>query len=385
MRADVIVVGLGAVGSATLYQLARRGVKALGVDRFAPPHEYGSSHGETRITRQGIGEGDDYVPLALRAHQIWRELEAETGDDLLLACGLAIIGSRDGAGEVHGKSDFLRRSQAAAARHGIPHEVLSRADASKRFEQFVLKDDEIVYFEPGGGIVFPERCIASQLSLARRLGAQVRFDQSVVSVHSDRGAVRVVTEEGALEADQVVLAAGAWNPQLSGGLLSRLTLQPQTLHWFEADEPHLYASERCPAFIWMHGSRAESFYGFPISPSVPTRAVKVATERTGTIAAPEDYDREAAPKWAAPLFAEHINGRLRGLRPQPLRSAACLYTMAPDAEFVIGRAPGSERVIVASACSGHGFKHSAAIGEMLSEFVLSPGTQPPAAFRISRL
>ena len=167
--ADVIVVGLGAMGAATAYQLARRGVRVLGLDRFAPPHDRGSSHGETRITRQAIGEGDQYVPLALRSHEIWRELEAETGEQLLLSCGFVAIDSAGGRAATHGRPGFTARTVAAARRFGITRELLTPDELMRRHPAFRLAGHEQVYYEPGGGLVFPERCIAVQgaVSLTR--------------------------------------------------------------------------------------------------------------------------------------------------------------------------------------------------------------------------
>ena len=164
---DTIVVGLGAMGSATLLQLARRGQRVLGLDRHDPPHAWGSTHGDTRITRVGIGEGEDYVPLVQRSHQIWREIEAETGADLLTQCGALILAPGSSTAVVHGKANFVRRTIAAAERFGIPHEVLAPEDCTRRFPQFRLRGDEVVYHEPGGGYVRPERCVEAQLMLAR--------------------------------------------------------------------------------------------------------------------------------------------------------------------------------------------------------------------------
>ena len=171
---DTVVVGLGAMGAATLLQLARRGQRVLGVDRFDPPHDQGSTHGETRITRCGIGEGEVYVPLALRSHEIWRELEAETGMELLTQCGALILSGSETSAPVHGKADFLGCTIAAARRFGLAHEVLDAAGVMRRFPQFLLRGDETGYFEAGGGFVRPEACVSAQLNVARRLGAEVR-------------------------------------------------------------------------------------------------------------------------------------------------------------------------------------------------------------------
>jgi sarcosine oxidase len=385
LKPDVIVVGLGAVGAATLYQLARRGVQVLGIDQFSPPHDRGSSHGETRITRQAVGEGDDYVPLALRAHEIWRELESQTGTNLLDTCGLLLIGSGDGRTLHHGKPDFVMRSRRAAERFGIPHEMLSVEAAARRYPQFLLRGDERVYFEPGAGLVYPERCIAAQLSEAERLGARIIRGERVLSLTTAAGCARVTTNAGVHEAGQAVLTAGAWTPGLVGAPLQRLVVQPQVLHWFQPLDPRIYAAERCPVFIWMYGPAPEdTFYGFPLAAGAETQAVKVATEKFDTLAAPEDLDRSPGPRLASEMFETHVRGRLAGLAPRALKSSACLYTMAPDADFVIGRAPRSERVLIASACSGHGFKHSPAVGELVARIALSEA-EPPDAFSLARL
>jgi sarcosine oxidase len=374
MRPDVIVVGLGAAGSATLYHLARRGAAVLGIDRHRPPHDQGSSHGETRVTRQAIGEGDDYVPLALRSHELWREIEVESGETLMLTTGCLIIGHPEAPGAHTGKPDFLRHTLAAAARYGIPHEVMTAAEAAERFPQFSLRGDEVAYFEPGGGVLFPERCIGAQLSLAQRDGATVRTGECVERILPVEGGVRVVTDQGAYEAAQVVVAAGAWSPSLLGGPYSRaLRIYRQAMHWFEPADPAAFSPDRFPVFMWMHGAGPEDwFYGVPVVPG--SRGVKVSIERFGADAStPHQVDRTATRDEALAMHARHVAGRLEGLGAAWLRSAACLYTMAPKSRFLIGRDADFERMIVVSACSGHGFKHSPAIGEAVARLALEGG------------
>ena len=379
--ADVIVVGLGAAGAAALYQLARRGVKAIGIDRFSPPHDQGSSHGETRITRIGVGEGAPYPPLARRSHEIWRELEAETGADLLLQCGALIMGPR--GGRLHGREDFVGCTIQMARRFDVDHEILDAAEIGARFPQLSLAGDEAGYFEPGAGLVYPERCIAAQLEMARRLGTEAVCGETVASVERIGAVVRVATEAEVYEAPEVILAAGAWTPGLVGAALSALAVQPQALHWFAAERPEFYSADRFPVFIWMHGpARDDLFYGFPIPPEPALQAVKVATESFASIASPDGFDRTVAAGLAEDVYRRHVTGRLHGLRPAAVKSARCLYTMAPDGDFVIDRLDNG--VIVASACSGHGFKHSAAIGEMLADAATNARWVAPEAFRLGR-
>ena len=371
MKADVIVVGLGAAGSAVLYQLAKRRVSVLGIDSFSPPHDRGSSHGQTRITRQAIGEGDEYVPLALRAHALWREIEAESGETLMLATGVALIGRLDLPAVHAGKPDFLRQTLGAAQRFAIPHEVISPAECRSRYPQLAVADAETVYVEPGAGMLFPERCIATQLSLARRHGARVLTGERVLSVEQFGHGARVTTTLGVHDADQVIIAAGAWAPGLLGGALQNL-LKPyrQTLHWFAPEDPAAFDPARSPVFIWMHGAEPDDwFYGFPRLPG--EAGVKIAAERfNAPLPSANAMERAVSPEEADFVYRHHIEGRVRGLTPSCLRSDACLYTMAPESRFLIGRDPGRDRVIVVSACSGHGFKHSAAIGEAVASFAL---------------
>lgn len=365
--ADVIVVGLGAMGSAAAYQLAKRGARVIGIDRFAPPHDQGSSHGDTRITRQAIGEGEHFVPLVLRSHEIWREIEAETGEALFDACGALIL---SGASSSHPKkAGFLDRTIAAARRFDIPHEVLSAPDIAARFPQFILEGDESGYFEPDAGLLKPEACIAAQLGLARRAGAAIHANEPVAAIEPTGSGVRVTTARGTYEAGRAVVTAGAWSPGLVGAALDGLEIHRQVLTWFEVDRPEEYRPGRFPVFIWMHGAEGEQSYGFPVSEG--SHGFKVATEiYEGALPAPEYARRTVDPAEITHIYERHVAGRFHGVRPDCVKAATCLYTMAPDNRFLIDRHPDSDRILLASACSGHGFKHSAAIGEALAELAL---------------
>jgi sarcosine oxidase len=371
MNADLIVVGLGAMGAATLHKLALGGARVLGIDSFSPPHEWGSSHGETRITRQAIGEGEDYVPLALRAQALWREIEAASGELLFEQRGLIIIGRLDLPAVHAHKPDFLRQTLDAAKRHGILHEVITPTECRKRHPNLVVAESETVYWELGAGLLFPERCIAAQITLARRYGASVRLDDPVLSIEQAGRGVRVTTASDVHEAGQVVVAAGAWIPRLLGEpYRRRLRAYRQTLHWFAPEPAAAAQATRWPVFIWMHGASPHDwFYGFPRLAG--EAGVKVAAEEFQTaLQGPDDVDRDVTLDEADAVWGRHIEGRLQGLTRRRLRSRACLYTMAPGGRFLIGRDPDRDRVIVVSACSGHGFKHSPAIGEAVARLAL---------------
>lgn len=382
--ADLVVVGLGAMGSAVSFQAARRGLDVVGLDRFAPPHDQGSSHGETRITRQAIGEGLAYVPLAIRAHEIWREIEAETGEDLLLTCGALILSAENNSALHHGRPHFLESTIAAARRFGIPHELLDATEVTARFPQLTLRSGERGYFEPGGGLVYPERCVAAQIALARRAGARIGVGETVRLIEPTAAGARVVTDRDIYEAAHVVVAAGAWTPGLLGQPLAGLEIHRQILFWF-ATEGDDYGSDRFPVYIWMHGQTEDDlFYGFPTVPG--GAGIKVATETyRQPLARPEAVDRGVTPADATAMHASHIAGRLRGVSTRCLRSETCFYTTTPDGDFVIDHHPESERIHIVSACSGHGFKHSAAIGEAVAERVagLAPRVDL-SGFRLGR-
>ena len=366
---DVVVVGLGAVGSASLYQLARRGARVVGIDRFRPPHDRGSSHGESRITRQAIGEGEEYVPFVLRSHEIWRELEADTGEGLLFQVGGLLLGAASADARHHGQADFVARTIDAARHCRIAHEVLQVEEVQKRFPQLKLVGDEIGYYEPGAGLLRPERCVAAQLDRARALGAVERTAETVMRIVPGPRDVEVATDRGLYTAAQVVVTAGAWLPTLLGGPFAKLLrVYRQVLCWFAPDEPSAFAPGAFPIFIWIHGAGPVGyFYGIP----VVSEGVKLATEQFAETTDPDRVARSVSPAEIASLYATHVRGRLVGIGDRCLRAETCLYTVTPDSRFLVDRHPDSERIVVASPCSGHGFKHSAALGEALAELVLS--------------
>lgn len=366
MSADVVVVGLGAMGAAALYQLARRGVSAIGVDRFAPPHDLGSSHGETRITRQAIGEGAPYVPFVLKSHEIWRELEAETGERLLEACGALVMGPAGGKSSHHGKPDFVGRSTAAATEFGIRHEVFDADEVRRRFPQFAPTDDVTAYYEPDGGYVRPEAAIRVQLDLARRLGARVLGGEAVMAIRQSGDGVEMTTAVRTVRASKAIVTAGAWTGPLLGAPFDRLLgVKRQVLHWFEADDLPV-SKEPSPVFIWMHGAGDSDYlYGFPPLPG--DNRVKVATEQYEATTTADAVERTVTAGESAKMFENHVAGRLRGVNARVAKAAACVYTVTPDLGFIIDAHPEMDRVLVVSACSGHGFKHSAGLGHAVAE------------------
>ena len=378
MAPTIAVVGLGAYGAAAAYQLAKRGAKVIGFDQFSPPHAFGSSTGETRITRFAVLEGEEYVPAAIRSAEILSELQHRRGERLFLRNGFILI-SDDAARQavVHGERDALQRTIDWARKFGIVHEVLDHAALTSRFPGFVATNGETAYYEPGSGTLFPEACIAAQLAEARSLGADIRTDTRVIAIDPGSSGVRIRTQQGHVDADHVVVAAGAWVRQfLPPNLRGNFRVTRQVLYWFADETPDTFSSQNHPNFIWPHldpSSDGTYFYGFPCQPG--DTAVKVSTEVSNNpIADPDELSPPATAAEATRMFESHVRGRIAGIQPRLVRAKTCRYTGTPRSKSIIAAHPEMPRVTIVSSCSGHGFKLSAAMGEAIAEQVLTGTT-----------
>jgi sarcosine oxidase len=373
---DAIVLGLGAMGSAAAYQLAKRGKKILGLDQYAPPHTLGSTHGDTRITRQAIGEGAEYVPLSLRSYEIWREIERLTGRDLLTVTGGLIMASQSSHTPQHGAENFLQTTIDAARRYDIPHEVLDTAEIRKRFPQFQLFGDELGYYEKPAGFLRPERCIEAQLALARHFGASIHTQEQALSYQPGASGdqVTLTTNHGTYTAGQLIVTAGPWISSLLEERYARyFTVYRQVLYWFAVKESLAsFLLGAFPIFIWERPH--SSIYGFPAIDG-SAGGVKIATEDYDSPTSPAVVTREVSSEETQQMYAKHIANGLPGLSAGCVKAVSCLYTVTPDGKFVLDRHPEHPQVIIASPCSGHGFKHSAAIGEVLAQLVSDGASQ----------
>jgi sarcosine oxidase len=384
-RFDSIVLGLGAMGSAAACHLARRGNRVLGIDRYSPPHALGSTHGDTRITRLAIGEGGHYTPLALRSHELWRELERETGRTLLTCNGGLVISSAAKTSISH-VENFFANTVAAARRFGIAHELLDAAAIRTRFPGFNVGDDEHGYFEPGAGFVRPEACVAAHLEIAGRRGATLRRDETVRGFAASGREVTVTTDRGEYRADRLIVTAGAWLPDLVGPEVARhFKVYRQTLFWFDVEGAlSAYVPEHFPIFIWELQQRAQGIYGFPAIDGA-RGGLKIGAEHYERTTTADGIDRTVSQVETDAMYDRLVAPFLPGLGRRCVRSAVCLYTVTPDFGFVIDRHPASDRVLIASPCSGHGFKHSAAIGEALAEIVVDGASRLDlGSFRLDR-
>ncbi|MGH2500382.1 MAG: N-methyl-L-tryptophan oxidase [Candidatus Limnocylindria bacterium] len=364
---DAIVAGLGAMGSAAAYQLARRGKRVLGLDAFARGHALGSSVGRTRVIRLAYFEHADYVPLLRRAWALWRELERDAGARLLVETGGLYLGP-PGSATVEG-------SAASARQHHLAHERLDAGAIRRRFPFLTPPDDTAGLFEEQAGFLVPEACVDAHLRLAERHGAALRFEEPVRAWRIEGGEVAVRTERGEHRAGRLVLAAGAWLGGLLGEVGVTLAVERVPLFWFEPASAEAFALGRCPVYIAETGSDG-SFYGFPY---LADQGLKVARHGSGEAAEPDRLDR--APRAADEARVRRFLERYLPGANGPLRATTvCMYTKTPDEHFVIDRHPASADVVFASACSGHGFKFASVVGEILADLALEGRTSLPIAF-----
>ena len=362
MDADVLVVGLGAMGSMTLWQLARRGASVVGFDRFEPPHAFGSSHGESRIIRTAYYEGPGYVPLVREAFGLWRELEGESGVSILTMTGALMIGRPS--------SDVVAGALASAREHGLEHEVLDAAEVHRRFPRQRLLDDEVAVHEAAAGFVRPEAAIAAALGRAEALGARILTGDAVERVEPVPVGVQVRAAGRTWRGRHAVVCAGAWNSAgLVVGLDVKLEVTRQCMVWFRPRTPALHAPDRAPVFVHdIGGSPALFGYGFP---SVDGETVKI-----GVVAATAPQDPEAIDRVIHPAdleaAAKYVQTALPDLDPTPVRAVVCLQESSPDRHFVIGAV--APDITVLAGFSGHGFKFAPVIGDIAADLALEGTT-----------
>ncbi len=370
----VAVVGLGGMGSAVAAHLARRGHRVTGLDRFSPPHDRGSSHGLTRIIRQAYFEGPAYVPLLLRAYELWGELEQATGRELLRVTGGLMIGPED--------SEVVTGARASAERHGLDHEVLSPAEVRDRFPAYRLGDDEVAVYEPPAGVVFPEDAVAAHLEIAARHGADLHVEAAVTGWEPTADGVTVATATGTVRADRLVLAAGAWATDLLGATLPT-TVERMVPIWFHPprDSSWEFDAQRFPVFV-AHLDDEVALYG---APPRGDEGVKLAFHHGGRTGHPDELSREVADEEVEALRAV-VERRFPSLHGAEARAETCFYTNTRDGDFVVGTHPEDDGVVVAAGFSGHGFKFCPVVGEVVADLV--EGTAPRfdlSPFNLARL
>jgi len=368
-RFDVVVVGVGGMGSAALYHLSRRGQRVLGLERFDVPHDRGSSHGLTRIIRLAYFEHPDYVPLVRRAYELWRELESEAAEQLLYVTGI-----------IEGGEGILDGVLRSCADHDLPHEVLDSLEVARRFPAFHLPSDLSVAYQADGGFVLPERCIVAHVQGALARGAVVRARERVLEWSETENGVRVRTDRGVVEADRIVLTAGAWSQEVAALPPGTVRAVRQAVVWFQTTRPELFEPRRMPVFNLRLDGR--HFYGFPTF-GVP--GVKLGFyDQAGESGDPDTIARTLTPADEVPLRAFAERYLPDGAGPT-LAMKTCLQEPSPDGHFVIDVHPEAERAVVAAGFSFHGFKFCCVVGEILADLVLDGETRHDVGlFRLGR-
>jgi sarcosine oxidase len=362
---DVIVVGLGAMGSSTAYHLAKRGAKVLGLEAFTPAHEKGSSHGESRIIRQAYFEDPAYVPLVLRAYELWDQLEAESSEDLLNITGGVAIGPLQGG--------LITGCLKSAERYGLEHDLFDANEMKRRFPQFALAEDEVAFYEQKAGYLRPEECIKQHLRLASKRGADLRFEEPVLSwTASESGdGVSIVTEKEIYQAKSLVISVGPWTNEFVTSLPVSLTVSRRVMFWFNPTTDHSAFDERVfPIFIW-EPEQGPLFYGFPRTNVAGDP--KVAIHSGDEDCTPSTIDRSIHSRDIAAIRSA-LKLRIPALNGKVSHAATCMYTMTPDKHFIIDAHPRHPQVSIAAGFSGHGFKFSSVVGEILSDLAMTKNT-----------
>lgn len=372
MGYDVAVVGLGAMGSAAMFSLARRGKSVIGLERFQRGHDRGSSHGESRAIRLGYFEHPSYVPLVRAAYEHWRELESLTGRSVLTRTGVLEMGKPG--------SLIVQGSLEASRLHGLEHDVLDAAAIRSRYPQFVLPDDYHGVWQPDGGYLRPELANELHLRLAEEAGAQCRFETPVTAIEPSAHAVKIRIGDETLEAGSVIICAGAWIGDLVPELAPHLTIARQVLCWFRPHEPAVVAPGRLPVFV-IDGAD-DIVYGFP---DLGT-GFKCASHNDSGILAHADGARQDAGEGDEARMCRFLDTYLPAAAGELAAMRTCLYTKTPDEDFVVDLHPQDSRIVVASPCSGHGYKFASVMGEALADLATTGATRHDLSrFSIARL
>ncbi|MCS7050104.1 MAG: N-methyl-L-tryptophan oxidase [Thermomicrobium sp.] len=365
-RWDAIVIGLGIMGSAATAALARRGLRVVGLEQYPPFHARGSSHGKTRIIREAYFESPEYVPLVQRAYEAWTELAERTGRTLLRITGGVSVGRPD--------SPFIRGARESAVRHGLAHELLEPERARERFPALAVPDGFVALYEGRAGILFAEECWRAFCEDAVQHGAELRFGVRAERFGPDGEGIVVEASGERLYADRLVITAGPWAPVVLLELGLPLTVRRVLVIHVQPREADAFLPERLPIFL-LDVPEGE-YYGFPL---LPEQGVKFGRHDDG-----EECRAETARRTVTPDEIQQMMTVLGRYLPQAagslLTSVTCLYTMTPDAHFVVDRHPEWQQIVFACGFSGHGFKFAPVIGEALADLAQEGQTELPIAF-----
>ena len=367
---DVIVVGLGAMGSAAAYHLSKQNTKVLGLEAFIPAHDKGSSHGESRIIRQAYFEDPAYVPLVLRAYELWDELQDESNEEILRITGGVAIGSPQRA--------LITGCLKSAGRYGLEHDLLNAREMRQRFPQFALADNEVAFYEKKAGYLKPEEGIRHHLRCASKRGADLRFEEPVLSWKASRSGdgVTVTTEKQTYRARSLVISVGPWFAELVPSASMPVIVSRRVMFWLKpTSQPSAFDGRIFPIFIW-EPEQGPMFYGLPRTRQAGEP--KVGIHSGGEECTPSTIDRVIRARDELAIRAA-ISSRIPALNGKVSHAATCMYTMTPDQHFIIDAHPEYPQVSLAAGFSGHGFKFSSVVGEILAELAMTRKTSSDIA------
>ena len=359
---DVIVIGLGGMGSAAAYHLAQRGERVLGLECFGPAHNRGSSHGGSRSLRQAYFEDPDYVPLLLRAYELWGRLERDAGRELVTLTGGLMLGAEN--------SRIVAGSRESAMQWGIAHEVLDARQIRRRFPTLRPGRDVVGFYEDSAGVVRPEAGVTAYLQLAERAGAELRFHEPMIQWTADSSGdgVRVVTGDDTYTASRLVICPGAWAPELLADLGLPFRVERYVQYWFDpVVSLRPYQPDRHPIYVWETGD-GRHFYGVPALGG-RDEGVKVAFFGGGPPCTPWTIDRTVCPA-EIEIMRGYLRPRIPTLAGSLLHTSTCMYTSVADDHFILARHPENPQVTVGCGCSGHGFKFVPVLGEILADLAV---------------
>ena len=372
IKFDAIVIGVGGMGSAATYHLARRGARVLGLEQFDIPHDLGSSHGVNRIIRLAYAEDPAYVPLLRRAYRLWRELEAVAGERLLVITGGLDVGPPD--------SRIVAGSLHSCAVHAIPHETLGPAEVHERFPGYRLPDEFVGVLQPDGGFLMSERCIVAHVAAARAAGAEVHAREGVTSWAPCDGGVAVQTARGEYRARRLVITAGPWASRVVPALRRLARPERQVLLWAEPRRPEFFRPDNFPVFNMQ--APEGHYYGFPVY-GVP--GFKIGRyHHLGQAADPDSVDRETHPEDER-VLREGLERYFPDAAGPTLAMKTCLFTNSPDEHFILDHHPEVPSAVIAAGFSGHGYKFCSVVGEIMAELALDGGSSLDLSlFRLAR-
>jgi sarcosine oxidase len=377
---DVIVIGVGSMGSSACYYLSKRGYKVLGIEQFNIPHEFGSHAGQSRIIRKAYFENPHYVPLLERAYENWKELEQETGTQIYFPTGLVYFGS---------KGDLLIKGvKQSASLYNIKVDTLNDHETVERFPAFKIPGDFETLVEPDAGFVTPEKSIKLYSGQAIKKGAEIHKQEKVLNWEKDGSGIKVTTDKNIYRSNRLIITAGAWAGKIIPTISGRLKITRQFIAWIKPRNWNKFILDQFPCWLLADDEKPGCYYGFPVLPETEFGApigLKLAHHYPAAIVDPDNVNREVTSEDEMNLRYV-LDKYLPDCFESFLSYKICLYTNSPDEDFIIDKLPGYENLVtVATGFSGHGFKFASVVGEVLADLAIKGNTHLPIDFlRVGR-